>query len=86
MNASQPLCITKVSNRLFIQISNTKHIGKDLRISLFNTLGRNVYTTKMKIMAKKFNLPIPGFLRGVYHAKIMSGKCSGYYGSFAITQ
>ena len=85
-----PLSIKKNSNRLFIQMSNTRHVGKDLRISLFNTTGRTiyVYTTKMKIkiMARKLNFPISGFSGGINHAKITIGKDFEYYGSIAITR
>jgi hypothetical protein len=81
-----PLRITPVLNRISIQMPNTKHIGKELWISLFNAAGRTVYTTKMKMTAGKFNFPIPGLSQGVYLTKIKSGKSFEYSGSVAITR
>jgi hypothetical protein len=51
---------------------NTEHIGKELRISLFNASGRTVYTIKMKMTAIRFDFPISRLSRGIYIVKIMS--------------
>ena len=83
---SQPLSITNVSNRLFIQIPHTEHVGNDLRGSLFNAAGRTVYTTSMKMMDRKLNFPIVDLSWGVYHVKITSGKNFEYSGSVTITR
>jgi hypothetical protein len=64
-------------------------VGKNLQISLFATSGRTVYATKMKIVAMKFTIPLPGISQlsgGVYYVKMTGGKDFNYYGQVSITQ
>jgi hypothetical protein len=76
--------IFPVLKRLSIQMPNTKHIGKEVQISLFNAAGRVAYITELKMTARKFDFPVPGLAQRVFHIKITIGKSLEYSGSVVI--
>jgi hypothetical protein len=82
----KPITISPVQKNLIIQELCAKHIGKNMRISLYDVAGKRIYTSKIAIIRNTVTIPLHAILQGIYCVEIHSGKCVEYYGSIAITQ